>query len=136
MAKNAKKSLKNTEKTSKTSKKSTKIGLFSLIILLIIGGVAGYFTSRYVLTKDDIFEVIGDKTITLSLGETYQDEGAIAIAFGKDVSSEIKVETNVDYEKEGTYYIRYTVDNIRYLNIERYRTIIIEAPSEVTNEGN
>ena len=98
--------------------------------------MAGYFTSRYVLTKDDIFEVIGDKTITLTLGERYEDEGAIAIAFGKDVSSEIKVETNVDYEKEGTYYIRYTVDNIRYLNIERYRTIIIEAPSEVTNEGN
>lgn len=109
-----------------------KIGLFVFVLILAIGGVAGFFTAKYV-TRNDIFEIIGEKTITLSLGQTYQDEGARAISFGRDISSKIVTESDVDYSKEGTYYIKYTVEDIRYRNIERYRTIVIT--SEVTNEN-
>lgn len=91
---------------------------------MIIGAVAGFFTAKYI-TRNDIFEIIGEHTITLNLGQNYQDEGAIAISFGKDISSKIVSQTNVNYNEEGTYYIKYTVDDIRYRGIERYRTIII-----------
>ncbi len=116
----------------KTKKK--RIGLFVIIVLIALGAVAGFFTANYI-TRNDVFEVIGAQTITLSLGETYQDEGARAISFGRDVSSKIVSEPNIDYTTEGTYYIKYTVDDIRYRGIERYRVIVIEAESEANDES-
>lgn len=115
----------------KSKKKGT--GLIAVIVLLAIGGVAGFFTAKHI-TRNDVFEIIGEQTITLSVGETYQDEGAKAISFGKDISSKIVSETNVDYSTVGTYYIKYTVDDIRYRGIERYRVIVVEA-SEVSDES-
>lgn len=40
--------------------------------------------------------------------------------------------------EEGSYYIKYTVDDIRYKNIERYRIVIVVAASEgeVIDENN
>ena len=46
-------------------------------------------------------------------------------------SSKIKVESNVDFNEVGQYYLKYSVEDIRYKGIYRYRTIII---SEVGNE--
>lgn len=119
---------------AKIKSKKQNIGIFAIIFLLVLGGVAGFFTAKHI-TRNDVFEIIGEQTITLSVGETYQDEGAKAVSFGKDISSKIVSENNIDYLAVGTYYIRYTVNDIRYRGIERYRVIIIEASSEVSDEG-
>ena len=105
----------------KKSKRSSII-LSLICIFILIGGVCGYFVSRK-LTENDKFEIIGEKIIEVNIGESYTDEGAIAISFGKDVSDKIKTESNVDYTTEGVYYIKYSVDNLRFKGIERYRTI-------------
>ena len=55
----------------------------------------------------------------------------LAVAFGKDISSQIRTESNVDYDNVGEYYIKYFVDNILYKDVFRYRYIKIV---EVANE--
>lgn len=114
-------------------KKSTKmsISLIVILIILIVGAVAGYFVAKKV-TEDDKFVLVGEKVIEVEVGGSYEDEGAIVISFGKDISDKVKVDTsNVDYSTVGEYYIKYTVDNFRFKGIERYRIIkVVEAEDE------
>lgn len=113
------------KKIEKAVKKVKNPYLMLLFLVIFVGGCAGgYFLANH-FTRNDTFEVIGEKTITLELGQTYEDEGAIAISFGKDVSSKIVAENNIDFTTAGQYYIKYTVEDIRYSGISRYRTIII-----------
>ena len=121
----AKQNLKT--KAKKEAKKQAKKHPFLvvLLIVLLVGGlVGGYFTAKHI-TRNDTFEIIGESVITLEIGENYEDEGAKAISFGQDISSKIKTETNLDTAEEGEYYIKYTVDDFRYGNVCRYRTIIV-----------
>ena len=116
-------------------KKSLKNGILLFILFVFVVGaiVGGYFTAGHI-TRNDVFEVIGNKEVTIRLGETYQDEGAKAISFGKDISDKIVSEENIDYSTAGEYYIKYTVDDIRYNGIERYRIIIIVDLNNETEE--
>ncbi len=115
--------------------KSKKGRIFFVVILLfvIVAGIGGYFTAKSI-TANDTFEIIGDREITLYVGEDYHEEGAIAISFGQDISDKIKIEGTVDTQTEDTYYIKYTVDDIRYRGVERYRIVKVVA-SEVGNES-
>ncbi len=130
MAKNSKKSKKNDKKR--------QIFLFSMVIMLLMGAVVGYFIGKAVI-KNDEFVIIGNDVVEIYVGQTYQDEGAKAISFGKDISSKIETESNLNQNEEGQYYIKYTVNNIRYKGVERYRTIIVKAlpdgEAEVQNES-
>lgn len=117
----AKKVNKQIEKAIKKSNP-----LLVLFFVFVFGGLGlgGYFFANH-LTRNDKFEIVGEKTINLSFGSRYEDEGAVAISFGKDISSKIIVEDNIDYAVPGQYYIKYTVDDIRYKGICRYRVIVI-----------
>lgn len=109
----------------KTIKKTNPLLLLLFAIIFVGFAVGGYFLGANII-KNDKFEIVGEKTITLTIGDApYVDEGAVAISFGKDISENIVSETNVDYTTVGQYYIRYSVDNIRYKGVYRYRTIII-----------
>ncbi len=119
-----------------------KKSLWSLLLLLLVAGsvVGGFFTAKHI-TRNDVFEVIGQSTVTLLVGQEYQDEGARAISFGRDVSDKVVAENTINNQQEGTYYIKYTVDDIRYRGIERYRIIIVvsdssQEGSEVADESN
>lgn len=94
------------------------------IIFLILGLIAGGCACYYV-TKDDSFELIGDKEITITIGEEYVDLGAVAKAFGKDVSQDIKVESEVDITTAGTYAVIYTCESIRFKDIKRIRYVTV-----------
>ena len=123
--------------TKKQAKK--RLSLIFLMIFFVIAVVCGYFVARHI-TRNDVFEIIGEKEITISIGESYQDEGARAISFGRDITDKIKSESTVNNEVAGSYYIKYTVDDIRYNGVARYRVIIVVDPnaetSEVSNENN
>ena len=114
---------------SKNSANKFNLVIFVLVLALVLGGVVGYFVG-FSLIKNDKFEINGEKTIEIYIGQTYEDEGATAISFGKDVSSKIKAESNINTSEEGQYYIKYTVDNIRYRGVERYRIIIVQPLEE------
>ncbi len=121
------------KKVEKAVKKIKHPYLMLLFVILFAGGcVGGYFAANHI-TRNDTFEVVGEKTVTIQLGDTYEDEGAIAISFGKDISSKIVAEDNIDFATAGQYYIKYTVEDIRYSGLSRYRTIII-VDEEVGNE--
>ncbi len=119
----AKRSKKKIEKV----KKKHPFAFIVVIALFAVGIFGGYFLVK-TLTKNDTFELIGEKHITLTLGQSYQDEGAKAVFFGRDISGEIVTENNIDYSSVGQYYIKYEYSNFLYkdITIYRYVTIISE----------
>ena len=111
------------DKQVETVVKSTHwVTLLCVIMFLIIGIVAGFFTYK-VITKEDKFQLIGDKEITINVGDTYEEKGITIIAFGKDISDKVVITGTVDTTTEGTYNIVYTVDNFKYKDVKRIRTI-------------
>ena len=116
----AKRSKKNIEKV----KKKHPIAFIVVIALFAVGIFGGYFTVK-TLTKNDTFELIGEKYITLTLGQSYQDEGVKVIFFGRDMSGEIVTENNIDYSSVGQYYIKYEYSNFLYKDITIYRYVTI-----------
>ena len=113
----------------KVHSKKNMIIIMIAITFLVLFAVGGFFACR-TLTQNDKFEILGEKNITIQLGQEYQDEGAIAIFLGKDISNQIKVEDNIEIEKPGTYYIKYSIDNIFYKNVFRYRYITVVEVNE------
>ena len=118
--------------------------------MLIIVGIAGGYLTTKILTKNDCFVLNGQDEQTLFISEetgsqTYKDEGVKVIAFGIDDSDKVEIETNMkmnedgEYyaEEVGTYYMIYTVKNIKYgsiFKIQRIRLITFVEESEGVEE--
>lgn len=142
---------KATRSTKKVNRKIKKLGFKAILIILlvtIIGGTIGAGVCWF-LTLDDCFTIIGNDEITLTLREegemigidnSYHDEGAYVVSFGKNVSNKVYVETNLkQYENGnyyadeiGTYYIIYKVNDIKYgkiFTVERIRLITFVEPT-------
>ncbi|MBR1987965.1 MAG: hypothetical protein IKA36_02880 [Clostridia bacterium] len=135
---------KQIKKSSKKAKKQLKKISFKTILItlliLVLGTAAGYFALQPMM-KNDCFIINGKDEITLTIGESYKDEGAKIIAFGKDISTDAKVKTNMEVDEqgnytskvEGTYYMEYTVDHFKYgsiFKIKKVRLITFVEPSE------
>lgn len=146
-------SKRTSKKVKKQMKKASPIAIIVAILLLVVGAVGGFFGIK-VLTKNDCFEIIGKEYVTLYVEENYVDEGAKVIAFNKDDSSKVVVDTNLKKREDGslyaneigTYYITYNVNNLKYgsiFKVQKVRIIDvvdageleeIESAQEVTNE--
>ena len=121
------------KKVKKMIKKTNKTLLISSFIFLLLGFIGGYYTVNF-LTQNDVFEIKGEKNITLNINENYIEEGVKAISFGKDFSKNVIIESTLDTSKEGTYAIIYTIkDSFKYKNIKRVRYVTIVNGSD-TNE--
>ena len=118
---NKKQTKKQEKEIEKTVKKSSFKTLIASLFLIIVGftiGAGAYF----LVCKNDTFEIVGNDEITLTLDETYEDPGVKIIEFGKDISENATVKTNLSknddgkyYSNEiGTFYIEYSVDSIKY----------------------
>ena len=144
---------KRTTRKVKTKLKKLSAGtVFFVILLLVLGVVGGYFGVKYI-SRNDCFEIVGQDEITLEIGsEPYEDKGVKVVAFGVDETDKVQIETNLKKnsdgkyyaETEGTYYIKYTVDNIKYgsiFKVQKIRLIHFVEPTEseeveVNNEEN
>jgi len=128
---------KTTTKTKRKIEKQVKSQvkkrpwMILVVILLAAAAVGGFFLAQ-TLTKNDTFEIIGQKTVYLSVGDTYEEAGAKAVSLGRDISASIKTESTVNTQTAGEYYVKYTVEDIRFGNVCRYRYVIVQ---EVGNEG-
>ena len=133
-------------KTKRTAKKKIKrihplsfvVWFLALAIGLAVGAGACAF-----LCRNDGFELIGKSEIYVPVEEgkvyDYTDKGVRAVSLGKDISRRVKVKTNMaelgdgeysfDASKAGVYYLIYTVDDARYGNVQRVRTIIVGGDS-------
>lgn len=127
---NVKPSKRNNKKTSKQLKKLGAGAIIGALLLLVVGAVGGFFGVK-MLTKNDCFQLNGKDEITLQIGETYLDEGAKIVSFGKDVSKDVSIETNLKLnsegkfyaEEEGTYYIVYKSNNFKYGTVFKVQKI-------------
>ena len=133
-------SKRTSKKINKQLKKVSPTAIMLAILLLVVGAVGGFFAVK-VLTKNDCFVLNGKDEITLTLGETYTDEGAKVIAFGKDDADKVVMETNLTKNEDGTfsaaevgtYYITYNVNNLKYgsiFKVQKIRLITFVEPSE------
>ena len=134
-AKNAKSRAKR--KIKSKAKRISAASYVIWIIALLLGLALGAFACHYIC-RNDGFELKGKSEINIALGGEgssgiYTDKGASVVSFGKDLSKKVKVNTSltevgdgeykIDTSKEGVYYIIYTIDDVRFGDIKRVRTI-------------
>lgn len=120
----------------KMNGKSVAIVLVCFILALAIGAGVCFFLGR-----NDKFEFVGSEELSLTLAETYVDEGVSIKEFGFDISKKATVKTNLkqnekgEYyaEEAGTYYMIYSVKSIKFGTIyptQKIRLITFVEPSE------
>lgn len=137
---NYKKSSKKGSARRKKGKNSSSTAVFLCILAAALGILVGLLVCRAV-TAGDEFSLIGDSEIVCTVGDdvTYKDEGVRILSLGRDISSKVSVQTDlkkadggyiVDCSKEGVYFIKYTVDDIKYGQTVRIRTIRVEGEDE------
>ncbi len=136
----SKKTRRSNKKIEKNLKKTSFKALAISLIFLIIGACIGA-GAWFAICKDDCFKLVGKDELTLTLEETYKEQGVKIIAFGKDDSQNFTIETNLQQDingdfyatEEGTYYIKYKTTNVKYSTIfviEKVRLITFVEPSE------
>jgi len=80
------------------------------------------------------FEIKGDNPTIVQVGEPYVDKGVIATLEGKDVTSAVTVQSDVDYETMGMYTVEYTSPvNADGLKSRAVRNVIVCNPSVTTD---
>ena len=82
------------------------------------------------------FKLNGNDVVVINIGEDkYKEEGFKAYLFKKDVSKNVRITDNIDYEKVGTYEIKYRIV-IHSLNIDktivRKVNVVDKIPPELT----
>lgn len=130
VTRSAKKSIK------KTNGKTIIAVVLSFVLAIVLGaGVC------FLLGKNDQFTINGNEEVTLTLGQTYKDEGVKIIEFGMDLSNKAVVETNLSKNENGEYYaeyadkfyIAYTVKSIKFgfvYSVQKIRFVTFEGASE------
>lgn len=90
-------------------KKKTKVLVIALALLVLLSGagIFMYYQTQYYLVLK------GEKEVELSLCQAYEDPGASAKKGGRDVSDEIRVETDLDLQTPGKYTTTYTCGNLQ-----------------------
>ena len=72
--------------------------------------------------------------IRLTVGDTYEEQGAKAISFGKDISSKVQISGDKpDLAVAGEYQIVYKVDDFRYKDYQLVRRVVVEDAGGETN---
>lgn len=86
-------------------------------------------------TEKPEIKLFGDSTITLKVGDEYEELKAMAVDnVDGDISNKIKITGKVDTTKAGTYKIKYTVSDSSKNKATITRTVIVEAKEETKEE--
>lgn len=113
----------------KLGNKKTVIALFSIIFV----GLSIYITT-YEDTKAPVIKLKGDKTIKLTVGKTYKENGAtVADNSGEKIKLAINSD-EVDTSKVGTYEVTYTAKDSNGNKTTVVRTVKVVAAEETANE--
>lgn len=128
------------QRAAEKAVKKTHIATVVLTVLFFVIGCVGGVIISMQFTKNDKFELIGDKTVFLEIGEKFVEPGVTVISFGKDVSDKITVGgdfATMDTNLEGVYQIVYKIDDLRWGDFQRVRTVIVGDPEkgEQKNSG-
>ena len=103
--------------------------IFSLDFLLIILALIIYNP----FLKLDL---VGEKQIEVLFGSKYQEEGYTASLLNKDLTKSVKVTSNVNLEKIGTYEIKYVIKNgLSVRKIKRVVNVVDKEKPTITLKG-
>lgn len=119
----------------KEIKKLPTISKIIIVFLFILGVAASFFVCKFIC-RNDCFEINGKKSFSLSVGETYTDEGVTVIGFGQDLTTKVTVKVfkdgeelsgldQIDTSQEAVYQILYTVNSFRFKEVELIRTVTV-----------
>lgn len=81
------------------------------ITLIIMIGIMLCSVRLYQIANIPKILLNGNKTITMNLYETYNEEGAQAYRNKENISNELKIKGSIDTNKPGNYEITYAIDN-------------------------
>ena len=128
-----------TEEVKEEVKASTNITYNAYITCKDIYKTKGYGTKPTDGSKNDDetqtendtekpkIELFGDKEITLTVGDTYNELGAMAMDnVDGDITNKIKISGKVDTKVAGTYTIKYSVSDSSKNKASISRTVIIK----------
>lgn len=103
--------LKMKKKVEKVIKKGAKNPLIvCAVFFLLVGVVLGIFFYNIFNEKVTTLQLNGEELVTLSIGETYTEEGATIIIDGRNYSDKVVVKGKVDTSKEGVYVLTYELE--------------------------
>lgn len=133
----SKKSKKNAQKVAK----KTPMRVLVLAFVFLLVGIAVGGGAWWGVCRTDCFVLQGQEEVTLMLKESYADEGVKIVAFGKDVSTDVKIETNLQTDAEGhlfseevgTFYIIYKSNCFKYgklFKVQKVRLVTFVEQSE------
>jgi effector-binding domain-containing protein len=82
-------------------------------------------------TTAPVITLLGNQTVTLTIGDTYTDAGASANDnVDGDITDNIKIISNIDTTKAGTYTIIYSVSDKAGNKADKERTVVMERSSD------
>ena len=113
--------------TAKAAKKLHPATLVLAVIFLAVGSACGIFASE-ALTAEDRFTLNGGREIRLACGQDFDDPGVTVVSFGRDISAQAQVggdADRLDTNIAGTYYLVYTVNDLRWGDYQLVRTVIV-----------
>lgn len=79
------------------------------------------------------FELLGEETMLVTLGTSYQEPGYKVIYRDQDVTKEIKVTGSVNAQVVGLYPLEYSYYNKDGVKTTRERKVIVSDPTVTTN---
>lgn len=104
--------------------------LFIIKLLIVILTIILVFLIYCKESIDNIindFHIKGKDVVVLEVGDEYKEEGAVATFNKKDISDEIKIVSNVDTSKVGTYVVSYSY-YLKYFKVGKtiQRKVVVE----------
>lgn len=134
----------NSSATTSVEKQIKKLPILSkiCIIILFLVGVAISIGICFFVCKNDQFEIIGKKNITINVNETYTDLGVTAIGFRTDMKGQVVTEvykdgekidadlSNLDTSEDCVYQIVYKLSNFRFRDARIVRIVNVVTPVE------
>ncbi|MDD2203199.1 MAG: DUF5011 domain-containing protein [Bacilli bacterium] len=113
---------------SKETSKSKLIVSIILIAIMLTGSfiyVKNFYERKIYRNSRPVVEIVGDKHITINKGEKFEDPGVKAFDYlDKSLTKEVITQGKVDPNKEGTYYIYYSVENSRGIKSEQELRVV------------
>ena len=90
-------------------------------------------TVKVVDTEAPVITLKGKNEVSIYVGEDYTEEGyEVSDNYDKDLDKKVKVTSNVDKEKEGTYEILYEVEDSSHNKASVTRKVTVEKKPEPT----
>ncbi len=132
-----------TKRSAKSTLKNAGAKTLFIVALFLVLGVAVGLGAWWFVCKDDCFQLIGNDEIVLTLDEKYVDEGVKIVAFGKDESSNVVIETNLEVDENGnfysdevgTFYITYKSECFKYGTLFKVQKVRLITFVEISEGG-